>query len=89
MFEQIEKRHNVTLRRVSVPNHPKNDEEIVALYQSQITKKTKLMMISHMVNITGHILPVKKICQMAHKYGIKILVDGAHCVGHFDFKIDD
>ena len=89
MFEQIEKRYNVTLRRVSVPNHPKNDEEIVALYESQITKKTKLMMISHMVNITGHILPVKKICQMAHKYGIKVLVDGAHCIGHFDFKIDD
>ncbi len=89
MFEQIEKRHNVTLRRVSVPNHPKNDEELIALYESQITKKTKLMMVSHMINITGHILPVKKICQMAHKYGVKVLVDGAHCVGHFDFKIDD
>ena len=46
-------------------------------------------MVSHMINITGHILPVKKICKMAHKYGVKVLVDGAHCIGHFDFKIDD
>ena len=62
MFEQISKRHGVILRKVSVPNHPKNDKEIVSLYENQITKRTKLIMISHMINITGHILPVKKIC---------------------------
>jgi selenocysteine lyase/cysteine desulfurase len=42
-----------------------------------------------MVNITGQILPIKKICQMAHKKGVQVMVDGAHCVGHFQFKIDD
>src|SRR5210317_874751 len=89
MFEQVEKRHGVGIRKVSVPNHPKNDEEIVALYENQITPQTKLMMISHMINITGHILPVKKICQMAHRYGVQVLVDGAHCIGHFDFKITE
>ena len=89
MFEQISKRHRVILRKVSVPNHPKNDKEIVSLYENQITKRTKLIMISHMINITGHILPVKKICEMAHKYGVQVLVDGAHCVGHIDFKIEN
>lgn len=89
MFEQVEKRHAVSLKKVSVPNHPKNDEEIVQLYENEITPKTKLIMISHMINITGHILPVKKICEMAHSYGVEVLVDGAHCIGHFDFKIED
>jgi selenocysteine lyase/cysteine desulfurase len=42
-----------------------------------------------MINITGQILPIKKICQMAHKHGVKVLVDGAHCIGHFQFKIND
>ena len=42
-----------------------------------------------MINITGHILPVKKICKMAHKRGVQVMVDGAHCVGHFQFDIDD
>jgi selenocysteine lyase/cysteine desulfurase len=42
-----------------------------------------------MINITGHILPVKKICQMAHKKGVKVMVDGAHCVGHFEFDINE
>ena len=88
MFEQIGKRHGVVLKKVSVPNHPKNDTELISLYESQITSKTRLIMISHMVNITGQILPVKKICDMAHSYGVEVLVDGAHCVGHFNFKID-
>ena len=89
MFEQISSRYGVKNKIVSVPNHPENDEEIVRLYENEITAQTKLIMISHMINITGHILPVKKICNMAHGYGVKVLVDGAHCIGHFDFEIEE
>jgi len=89
MFEQISSRYGVINKIISIPNHPKNDEEIVSLYESQITEKTKLIMVCHMINITGQILPIKKICEMAHKYGVEVMVDGAHCVGHFDFSIDD
>ena len=89
MFEQISERHGVILQKVSVPNHPKNDKEIVSLYESKINSSTKLILVSHMINITGQILPIKKICKMAHKHGVKVLVDGAHCIGHFQFKIDD
>ena len=89
MFEQISNRYGIVNKIISIPNHPKNDEEIVSLYESQITSKTKLMMVCHMINITGQILPIKKICDMAHSYGVEVMVDGAHCVGHFDFSIDD
>ena len=89
MFEQISNRYGVVNKIISVPNHPKSDEEIVSLYESQITSKTKLIMVCHMINITGQILPIKKICDMAHSYGVEVMVDGAHCVGHFDFSIDN
>ena len=89
MFEQISDRYGVVNKIISVPNHPKNDEEIVSLYESQITNRTKLIMVCHMINITGQILPIKKICEMAHSHGVEVMVDGAHCVGHFDFSIDD
>ena len=46
-------------------------------------------MVCHMINITGHILPVKKICDMAHAKGVEVMVDGAHAVAHFDFKISN
>jgi len=89
MFEQVTKRYGVVNKVVSVPNHPKSDKEIVNLYADAITSKTKLLMVCHMINITGHILPIKKICQMAHSKGVQVMVDGAHCVGHFEFDIED
>ena len=87
MFKLTAKRRGIVNKIISVPNQPENDEEIVSLYEQQITKKTKLIMVSHMINITGQILPVKKICEMAHSYNIDVLVDGAHCVGHIDVDI--
>ena len=89
MFAQVAERFGVVNKEVSVPNHPKSDEEIVAVYENAITDKTKLLMVCHMVNITGQILPVKEICQMAHSKGVKVMVDGAHCIGHFEFNISD
>ena len=61
MFEQVAKRYGVVNKIVSVPNHPSSDDDIVQLYANAITPKTKLLMICHMINITGHILPVRKI----------------------------
>ena len=89
MFEHVSKRYNIKTKVISIPNHPSSDEEIVSLYENQITKKTKLLMVCHMINITGQVLPVKKICDMAHSYGVEVMVDGAHCVGHFDFSIEN
>ncbi len=89
MFDQVSRRFGTVNKIISIPNHPASDEEIVALYEKAITPKTKLLMVCHMINITGHILPIKKICQMAHKKGVKVMVDGAHCVGHFEFDIND
>lgn len=42
-----------------------------------------------MINITGHILPVRKICDMAHSKGVEVMVDGAHAFGHFEYSIKD
>ena len=89
MFEQVAKRFGIINKEVSVPNHPKSDQDIVEVYEKAITTKTKLLMVCHMINITGQILPIKKICQMAHSKGVKVMVDGAHCVGHFEFDIKD
>ena len=46
-------------------------------------------MVGHMVNITGQILPVRKIVDMAHRKGVRVMVDGAHAFAHIDFKIPD
>jgi selenocysteine lyase/cysteine desulfurase len=89
MFTQISRRHGVVCKRVSVPNHPKSDDEIVDLYAKAITSKTKLLMVCHIINITGQILPVRKIADMAHSKGVLVMVDGAHAFAHIQYKIPD
>ena len=88
-FKLVGRRYGVVNKILSVPNNPGSDEEIVKMYEDAITDKTKLLMICHMINITGHILPVRKICDMAHKRGVKVMVDGAHAFGHITFSMQD
>lgn len=88
-FELMVRKYGIKTKVVDVPNHPKSDNEIVALYENAISPKTRLLMVCHMINITGQIMPVRKICEMAHSYGVEVLVDGAHCIGHFDVNIKE
>ncbi|MDW8346050.1 MAG: aminotransferase class V-fold PLP-dependent enzyme [Bacteroidia bacterium] len=89
MFKVQARRYGIVNKIISIPNDPKSDEEIVSLYEKAITPKTRVILVSHIINITGHILPVRKICDMARNRGIFTIVDGAHAVAHFDFKISD
>ena len=89
MFRQVSQRHGTINKIISLPNHPVSDEEIVTLYASAITSKTRLLMVCHIVNITGQILPVRKIADMAHARGVLVMVDGAHAVAHIQFKMAD
>jgi selenocysteine lyase/cysteine desulfurase len=42
-----------------------------------------------MINITGQILPVRKIVDMAHARGVEVMVDGAHAFSHINFQMKD
>ncbi|MBM4193979.1 MAG: aminotransferase class V-fold PLP-dependent enzyme [Gemmatimonadetes bacterium] len=88
-FRLMARRYGMTNQMVEIPLDPKSDDEIVQLYANAITPRTRLLMVPHMVNISGHIMPVAKIADMAHARGVQVMVDGAHCFAHFDFKIPD
>lgn len=88
-FQQRERREGIKLNQFSIPVPAENDDEIVSLFEQNITPKTKLILMSHIVNISGQILPVKKVVQMARKKGIPVIVDGAHAFAHFSFKQED
>jgi len=88
-FRLMERRYGIVNRVISVPHDPKSDDEIVRLYAGALTPRTRLLMVSHMINVTGQILPVRKIADMAHSRGVDVMIDGAHTFGHFDFRIPD
>ncbi len=89
MFKLQARRHGLVNRLISLPNHPDSDEALVQLYEQAITPKTRLLMVCQMVNITGQILPVRKIVEMAHRHKVEVMVDGAHAFGQLAFKIAD
>lgn len=89
MFKHQARRYGMVNKIISIPNHPKSDEEIVELYEKAITPRTRLLMVCHMINITGQILPVRKIADMAHRHGVDVMVDGAHAIAHINFNIND
>lgn len=88
-FKQRERRDGIVLKQFSLPIPADDDDEVVRLFESHITQKTKAILMCHIVNITGQILPVKKVVQMARKRGIPVIVDGAHAFAHFTFDHDD
>jgi selenocysteine lyase/cysteine desulfurase len=88
-FKLMARRHGIVNTIVALPMDPKSDDEIVQLYANAITPRTRLLMVCHLVNITGHILPVRKIADMAHARGVDVMIDGAHAFAQLDFRIPD
>ncbi len=68
---------------------PKTDPQVIEAYRKAITPKTKAILITHVINLTGQILPVKALCQLGKQAGVEVWVDGAHAFAHLDFKIGD
>ncbi|GAB4014894.1 aminotransferase class V-fold PLP-dependent enzyme [Spirosoma koreense] len=89
MFRLQARRHGTVNRLVSLPNHPESDEQIVSLYEKAITPRTRLLMVCQLVNITGQILPIRPIVEMAHRHGVEVIVDGAHAFGQLQFTMAD
>ena len=44
--------------------------------EKEITDKTKVIAITHLSNVTGAVLPIKEITELAHSKGIIVVVDG-------------
>ena len=84
-FKQRERREGIRLRQFDIPVPAEDDGEIVRLFEENITPQTRLILMCHMINLTGQILPVKKVVRMARSRGIPVIVDGAHTFAHFDF----
>ncbi len=88
-FKQRERREGIVLRQFPIPIPSEDPDEIVRLFEQHITSKTRLILMCHMINITGQILPVKGVVRMTRAKGIPVIVDGAHTFGHFDFSHAD
>ncbi|HEX6039403.1 aminotransferase class V-fold PLP-dependent enzyme [Longimicrobium sp.] len=87
-WQQRERREGIVLRQVQIPVPAEDPDEVVRRFEAAITPQTRLLHVSHMINLTGQVLPVRQIVQMARRRGIPVIVDGAHAFAHFPFTRD-
>lgn len=88
-WKQRELRDGIVLKWLNFELPIENKDEFVKAYTAQFTERTKIVHITHVINWTGQIMPVKEIANEAHKKGIEVLVDGAHSFMHIGFKIPE
>jgi cysteine desulfurase/selenocysteine lyase len=58
-------------------------------FEKLLTKRTKLVAITHMSNMLGTVMPVKEVVRLAHARGIPVLIDGAQGAVHLDIDVRD
>jgi selenocysteine lyase/cysteine desulfurase len=88
-WRQREKRDGIKIVWINFELPIEDEDAIVKQFVKAFTANTKIVHITHIINWTGQILPVKKIAAEAHKRNIEVLVDGAQSFGHFEFRLDD
>jgi selenocysteine lyase/cysteine desulfurase len=88
-WKQREKRDGIKLVWVDLDLPSTDEDYLTNAYVSKFTAKTRIVHITHIINWSGQILPVRSIADAAHKQGAEVLVDGAHSFAVLDYKIPD
>jgi len=86
-FRMLEKRGRIKINAFEMPLLPATDDEIVEQYRKAITDKTRVILLTHVSNINGLIVPVAKISAMAREKGIDTITDSAHALGQLPFSL--
>ena len=61
----------------------------VSTIQNSISDKTKVIVINYISNVLGYVNDIKRICELAHKQGIIVIVDGAQAVQHLPIDVKE
>ena len=56
-------------------------------YEKLFTPKTKFVSVTHVSNVLGTVTPIEEIIAIAHRHGVRILVDGAQSVAHIPVNV--
>src|SRR6185437_10912944 len=80
-------RFGLSVKRVSTPAEPKSADELAKGFTDALTKRTRVLALTHVSNTSGQRLPVKEICDEAHRRGVYVHVDGAQSWGALDVNL--
>jgi len=75
--------------KINFADVDENGDISIESIEKKITPKTKILAITHLSNVTGAILPIKEIIQLAHSKNIPVLVDGCQGAPHLKLDMQD
>ena len=83
-------RRGVTLARFDIPE-PATRDNVLAAYAEALRAhpRVRLLLLTHLNNKTGLIIPVREIAAMARERGADVVVDAAHSFGQTDLRLED
>ena len=77
-------RTGAVLRVAPINEH---GELILSEFEALLSERTKIVSIAHVSNVLGTVNPVAEIIRIAHKYGAKVLIDGAQAIAHIPVNV--
>jgi isopenicillin-N epimerase len=87
-WDQRARRDKIKITRLDFPC-PTTQADLLQRFERAITRQTKVLHFSHITNQSGQLFPVRDLSLMARQRGITTIVDGAHALAHFPFKLRD
>ena len=88
-WQLLAKRKGCVYKQAKMPVPANDPQEIFDAIFKEVSPKTKVIAIPHMVSGYGTVLPVKAVCAEAKKRGIFTVLDGAQCVGQIEVDVKD
>jgi len=87
-WDQRLRREGIKVTRFQFPV-PTTQDDLYQRFEKAITPRTKVFHFTHITNLTAQLFPVQRLSRLARSKGIVTIVDGAHALGHFPFKLRD
>lgn len=88
-WKQRAAREGLRIRWVRLPLPSDDEEALIRPYLEAITPKTRVLHLTHLINWTGQVVPLTRLCAEARRKGIFTIVDAAHSLAHLVFRFSE
>jgi len=83
-WQQLAKQRNLKLKFIKIDEEGNLDKKNI---QECITKKTKIVSLTHVSNVLGTVNPIREIAKIAHEKGAVMVADGAQSAPHMPVDV--
>lgn len=89
-MDALAEQHGASVVRIDLPEVPSRDS-VLAAYEAALdaNPRIRLVLLTHLNNKTGFIIPCREIVALARARGADCIVDAAHSFGQCDLKMED